>query len=685
MATRTLAAILLSGLIASAGSEGNHPLLPPPQEIRYGSGHIPLRGLAIQLPAGAPPEDLFASGILSSCMSDRASHDVPVVQTAAEGRTFALKRTGQSSAIPLPGERPGPESREAYRLSIKPEGIELRSTSSAGLFYGIQTACQLVEGHGNDAALPEVEIHDWPSLAYRGTMVDMSHGPLPTEQEVKRQLDFLARWKANQYYFYTEASVELDGFPLLNPRGRFGQDEVRRIIAYGKERHIDVIPCLELYGHLHDLFRVEKYADLADVAHGTEFDPKNSKVMTLLENWVSQFAQLFPSPFVHIGFDETFQIEIAARQSQGADPTQLFTQQLSDVVRLFQARGKTVMAWGDIMVKYPQVARALPPGLIAVAWEYDPGPEEHYQHWLGPLVANHVSHIVATGVTSWNQIAPDFIRSFQNIDTFLEAGRKSGAIGIMNTIWTDDAEMLMRAAWPGMAYGAAAAWRTSPMDPKTFFSTYSQLTYPSSATQDVAAALNELAQSEAAIQEVIGDASMLELWRDPFAPATLKKCEENQAMLRQTRLLAEDAEEHLDRAKSLGADPGPMDTFLFESRLLDYAGMRFQTGPELIEMWKKLGPKRPQDQVWWNEWGSQTEYPDHSRLVDLMDSITELREQYQEEWLAEYTRYRLASALQRWDAEYEYWRQVQARLVTYSNNSHEGDTLPPLESLLEPK
>ena len=61
----------------------------------------------------------------------------------------------------------------------------------------------------------------------------MSHGPLPREAEVDRQLDFLARWKANQYYFYNEASIELDGYPLLNPGGRFTREQVGRIIAYG--------------------------------------------------------------------------------------------------------------------------------------------------------------------------------------------------------------------------------------------------------------------------------------------------------------------------------------------------------------------------------------------------------------------------------------------------------------------
>jgi len=214
-----------------------------------------------------------------------------------------LTRTGAVDALPVPDEHPGPDSREAYTLRVTPEGAEVRGRSSAGVFYGVQTLIQLVEGEGDQAELPEVEIQDWPSVAYRGPMVDMSHGPLPTEAEIKRQLEFLARWKTNQYYFYNEASIELHGYPLLNPNARFTQDEVRRIIKYGRERHIDVIPCLELYGHLHDLFRVEKYTDLSAFPHGGEFNPSNPKVMALLTDWVEQITRLFPSAFVHIGFD----------------------------------------------------------------------------------------------------------------------------------------------------------------------------------------------------------------------------------------------------------------------------------------------------------------------------------------------------------------------------------------------
>ena len=676
-----LALILFPDSARAAGSQHN-PLLPRPQQMRYGPGELAVRGLTIRLEAGAGTEDRFAAQVLSTFFSQRTSAAVPIVEAEVARPAIILKRTGPVDALPLPGEHSGQGSREAYMLRVTPQGVEIDAASSAGLFYGVQTLCQMVEGEGANASLPEAEIRDWPTLAYRGVMVDMSHGPLPTETEVERQLDFLSRFKANEYYFYSEASVELQGYPLLNPTGRFSQDEIRRIVAHGRERHIDVIPCLELYGHLHDLFRVEKYSDLSDIPHGTEFDPRNPRVMALLTDWVNQYVKLFPSPFVHIGFDETFQIEVAAQNSGGAAvPAKLFLQQLQRVQSLFQQQGKTVMAWGDIMVKYPEIVSELPPGLIAVAWEYDPGPEEHYQHWLGPLASHHVPHMIATGVTSWNSVTPDFIRSFDNIDTFLAAGRKSGALGLMNTIWSDDVQMLMRMTWPGMAYGAAAAWQTEPVDRGTFINDYTRTVYPPAVAAEAALALDDLARSEVELQKVLGDETMLALWNDPFAPAILKKCGENQDHLRQTRLLAEDAEEHLDRARSLGGDPGTLNSLLFGSRLLDYAGQKFQTAPELEEMWRRLGPRRPNDEIWWNEWSSQVTYQDHSRLVDLMDAITELRSVYRSEWLAEYAPYRLESALGRWDAEYEYWRRLQARLEAFSQSSREGDTLPSLESI----
>ena len=118
---------------------------------------------------------------------------------------------------------------------------------------------------------------------------------------------------------------------------------------------------------------------------------------------------------------------------------------------------------------------------------------------------------------------------------------------------------------------------------------------------------------------------MLALWRDPFAAAMLKQSADHLGDLRQTRLLAEDAATRLDQALSEGGDPATLQCLLVGSRLLDYAGERFQTAPELEKMWRNVGPRRPKDDEWWNDFESQVTYQDHSRIIDLMDAITELR------------------------------------------------------------
>ncbi len=527
--------------------------LPLPQQIRYGNGTVPVRGFRIDLPPNCAPEDQYAAEELASFLGARALDRFPVSGNFSAPRVIALIRTGPVDPIPAPGEKAGPESREAYSLVIARDRIDLKARSSAGLYYGIQTLCQLVEGSGDQAVFPEAEIQDWPSLPYRGTMVDISHGPLPTEEEIKRQLDLLARFKGNQYYLYNEASIELEGYRLVNPKGRYTQAQIRRIIAYARERHIDVVPCLELYGHLHDIFRLERFSDLAVFPHAGEFNPANPRVKELLADWVEQFARLFPSPFVHVGFDETWQIANLAKQAGGLSPAKLFVEQLKNVATGFQKHGKQVMAWSDVMVHYPESMADMPPGIIAVPWTY--AVEKTYEPFIGPLVKNGVPYIVASGVRSWGEISPDFDLTFDNIDAFLKAGRQAKALGIINTVWADESQLLMRQSWPGIAYGAVAGWQAAAVDHAGFLDAYARTMYPAAAAPHVARALEKLNRAENHLQKVLGQETNQGLWQDPLNPAVLKSLEPQRENLRQARLLAEDAFDQLDEAMSAGADP----------------------------------------------------------------------------------------------------------------------------------
>ncbi len=656
-------------------------LLPEPQKVQYGKGQLSLLSVSIRVTSEPAAEDRFAAQELSRVLTERTGRDVLITEGETKGISILLNRTGAVDALPVPDEKTGPDSREAYTLKVATSGVEIRSRSSAGIFYGVQTLRQLLEGEGSTASLPEVEIQDWPALAYRGTMVDMSHGPLPTEEEVKRQLDFLARWKANQYFFYTEASIEMDGYPLLNPEGRFTKEQVRRIIEYARQRHMDVIPNLEFYGHLHDLLRVEKYSDLGPFPHGGELNPRNPKVLPLLEDWANQIVALFPSPFVHIGFDETWQIEMAAKkEGSGATPAKLFRQQLNNVSGFFTHHGRKVMAWGDIIVKYPEIVADLPPGLIGVAWEYDP--QADYRHWLDPLVAKGVPHILQTAVSNWREIVPDYDYTFGNIDNFLAAGRQSYPMGFLNSVWSDSSQSLMRAAWPAFAYGAIAPWQAAPIDRARFFQVYCALLYPPRVAPAVAAGLEKLNQAELQLQKVLGQETVHRLWEDPFEAGTIKKSSEQREDLIETRLLAEEAQEHFYQALKLKGDPATIASLLIGARMLDYAGLKFLSAVELVDRWKELGPKVNRE-MWWNHFESEWAYQSHGHPVDLMDQITELRRLYRNAWLEEYTSYRLESTLGRWDAEYEYWRRLQANLRSFTKTLNEGGLLSPLDRVIQ--
>ncbi len=680
-------ALLLPFLLASSAFGQHSPLLPRPQQIQYGSGEIPLHSLEIQFSSAPNGEDRFAAEQLGEWLRSATGQEVSIAAFGSDANgklPILLDREGSiDEPLALPGEKPGPGSREAYDLSVTAGGIKIHARSSAGIYYGGQTLRQLIEGSGAQAVLPVVEIHDWPSMAFRGTMVDISHGPLPRVKEIEQELEFLARWKENQYYLYTEDSIELTGYPLLDPGARLSKEEVRRIVSYGRERHIDVIPNFDLYGHQHDLFRIEQYSNLSYEPHGTEFNAGDPKVKALLADWVNQFSELFPSPFVSIGFDETFQIEAATNATgKAAEPAQLFVKQLSAVAGMFQQRGKTVMAYDDIMVKYPRVIPQMPPGLIAVAWYYT-SEDPTYQRWLGPLIANHVSHIVQPGVTSYDDIAADNDTTFENIDTFLAAGRKSGALGLVNSVWADDAQLLFRISLPGMAYGAAAPWQSAAMVRADFFSDYARQMYPAAAAPHIASALNEMTIAQTDIKKLLGDQSMFGFWEDPFFPPYFKNIAAHRDDLHETRMHAEQAETALYDAENSGADHESVSSLLIGSQMLDYAGARFQTALDLTEIWNSFGRSRPNDDRWWNEWGSRVTYPDHSLVADLMDRITDLKPEYRAEWLEEYRPYRLGSALGRWDAEYQFWHRVNEKLTEFSDGTHAGDPLPSLDQVIE--
>jgi len=677
-----LCCVALMASLATALAQ-HHPLLPRPREVRYGDGSLGLRGLAIRFAAAPSAEDRFAAEELAARLSAVGQTEVAVKKGKSSANALLLSRTGEAGALPVDDENPGPDSREAYTLVVTKRGAEIRARSSAGLFYGVQTLVQLVERSGTDAVLPVVEIHDWPALAYRATMMDFSEGELIRVSEVERQLDLLARFKANQYFFYTEASIEYDGYEVVNPNGRFSREDVRHIIGYARQRHIDVVPCMELYGHMHNLFRYEKYADLALPRYGGEYDPRNPRMTGVLDNWIEQTAKLFPSPWYHVGFDEPWSLGKIGVEP-GTDPFQVFMGVLRHISEKNRSLGKRTLFFADIdqgastLSNHPELLKDVPAGVIACPWVYEA--RTNYDSFVDPLARAGIPTLVTPGVWAWNEIFPDFHRSFFNLNEFTATGRKFNTLGMLNTTWADDRQTLYRLQLPGMAFGAAAAWQPERVNTNSFFADYCAVVYPPAVAAETAPALEELSTVEGIFERVLQSTTQSAFWADPLAPGQLQKLQGGQPELRRARLLAESAQERLQRALRISPDP-TLSSMLVAARMFDYLGMKCLYVVEWADYFRQLR-EHPRKELITLYIGNQMNSTTYGMLTDLREMISELREQYKEAWLSEATPFRLQSALYRWDAEWDYWTAVQRLLVQkVFQGWKEGEPFPPLEAI----
>jgi hypothetical protein len=493
----------------------------------------------------------------------------------------------------------------------------------------------------------------------------------------------MARFKANQYYFYSEASIEFEGYDVVNPKGRYSREEVRHVIEYARQRHIDVVPCMELYGHMHNLFRFEKYADLGLPRYGGEFDPRNPRMYEVLDNWIEQTAKLFPSPWYHVGFDEPWSLgKIGV--VPGKDPFKTFMDVLGHISEKAKSQGKRIGFFADIdqgastLSKHPELLKHVPAGAIAYPWIYEV--RTNYTPFVEPLAKREIPTVVTPGVWGWNELFPDYHRSFFNINELTATGRNYHTLGILNTTWTDSRQTIYRLVYPGIAFGAAASWQAERVNTNSFFRDYCAALYPAAVAAEIAPALEELSTVEGIFEHVLQSSTQSAFWADPLTPGQLKKLQAGEREVRRARLLAESAQGRVQRAMRISSDP-TLKSLLLAARLFDYLGMKSLYALEWAEYFRQLkeNPKKELVQLYI---GNQMNSTTYGMLTDLREMISELREEYREAWLEEATPFRLQSALYRWDAEWDYWTSVQRLLVQQVFQGwKEGEPFPPLESI----
>ena len=207
---------------------------------------------------------------------------------------------------------------EGYVLVVDAHEATIIGATGSGVFYGVQTFKQLLPLPGAPRVLPTGTVRDWPAMRYRGIDDDLSRGPFPTLEFQKHQIRVFASFKINIYSPYFEHTLLYPDQPLAAPPGSaLTPAEAAELVAYARQYHVTILPEQEAFGHLHHVLKYELYQDVAETPHGHVLAPGQAGTLPLIKDWFTQIAQEFPSPFIHIGADETFDLGAGPHARRG--------------------------------------------------------------------------------------------------------------------------------------------------------------------------------------------------------------------------------------------------------------------------------------------------------------------------------------------------------------------------------
>lgn len=562
---------------------------------------------------------------------------------------------------------------EGYVLHATANGVVVAGGSPAGTSYGLQTLKQLVRGEGRMAFIQGVHIVDWPAMRWRGVSDDISRGPVPTVDYIKRQLRTFAAYKLNLHSFYMEHAFASATHPLIGPEGgSLTPAEIRELVQYAKSYHIELVPEQQTFGHLHKALKLEKYNPLAEVPYGDVLSPQQEGSYKLIADWYRELNELFPSQFFHIGADETF--ELGQGQSREAARTRgvgaVYFEHLNRVRELLKPYNRKLIFWGDIALNHPDLIGNIPKDLIVANWDYTP--RESFATRIDPFKNAGLQQMVCPGVWGWNQIFPNVDVSSKNIINFVRDGQAAGAIGMLNTTWDDDGETLFETSWYGIVLGAAASWQAGIVDQNKFDADFDWAFFRNDNGDQFVKAIHALGS----VNTTLGIRTSDDLfWRDPFTTAYQNDARANAEKIRQMRLQVEAMLESLLRNRQNARRNASMvPAMILAAQRLDHLGRRAQTVEKLSrEYWEaylNLGDRVRVRRL------RRYYSPIYNQLREMTEELSELREGYRKQWLAENRSYWLDSVLARYDNAMSMWLSKSRALEEAVRNYETTSILP---------
>ena len=628
-------------------------LIPMPREVRPTTALSIPQGVRI-IPTSEIDDQFAASDFARSL----AAREIPAtIGTAGDSSfTVELLRTStpaaqsRLAAAHLAFE-PALQS-EGYILITTGNAVTIIAASSEGVFYGLQTLKQMISGGSLLATLNGAVIRDWPAMRYRGIQDDLSRGPVPTLEFQKHQIQVFAAYKLNVLSLYFEHNLSYSADPLpAPPGGSLTPTDVTTLVAFAAPYHVTIVPEQESFGHLHNMLMWEQYQPLAETSHGAVLAPGQPGSLELINRMFSQLALQFPSPFLHIGGDETVELGTGQTQSavdtRGLGPVYLdFLQQINTTLTPLHRR---LLFWGDIATHEAQHDPTLLAGLpaafkqnmIAVPWDYNPQPRG-FSRFIKPFTDAGIETWVSPGVNSWLRVYPNYGMALANIQGFARDGQAAGSTGLLNTIWVDDGEGLFNSDWYGVLFGAACAWQPGESSIDQFQQNYGRV-FHGDTTGDINQAQQELITDSSLLRDTakLGDYNNSLFWLDPFSKEGLSTADKIRPYTHDLRLHAERAITLIAQARAAATysgvplrEPDAIDALELGARRMDFIGLKFQLSDEMSSLYALALAQQsdPAKHRWVNNYISEISGT-NGRLQDLRNSYSLLGDLYHQAWL----------------------------------------------------
>lgn len=289
-------------------------------------------------------------------------------------------------------------AKEAYELIVSKSGIQIIASNNTGWFYGIQSLLQLfpelpdsLEGVSS-VKIPAVTIKDAPRFSWRAFMLDEARYFKGMEQ-VKMLLDEMALLKMNVFHWHLTDDqgwrIEIKEYPLLTQvaskrkstqvgswgspvqsaeehSGFYTQEEIKEIVQYAKDRHITIVPEIEMPGHSSAAIAAYPWLGTAKqeievpivFGVGTDvYDVSDPKVKQFLTDVLDEVIAMFPSKVIHIGGDEvkynhwksSETVQDYMKENNLDSPAELQVYFTNSISQYLQGKGRRMMGWNEIM------------------------------------------------------------------------------------------------------------------------------------------------------------------------------------------------------------------------------------------------------------------------------------------------------------------------------------------------